>query len=76
MLFKKFLKKEVTVLHYILLSMSKIFIGLGIGIYIADYAAPFSLPLILIGGLVLLPTLNYLLTVEEKEEVKFEKKLK
>jgi hypothetical protein len=54
----------------------KLFIGVGIGIMVVSNALPYSIPLIIIGVLILLPTLNYLFRVEEKEEIVLKKKVK
>jgi ABC-type microcin C transport system permease subunit YejE len=76
---KKIIKKEVSVLHFLLLTTSKVLIGIGIGLIIATYfwfAQPYWYLLILIGAAILIPTLYNLMKAEEKEEITLEKKLK
>ncbi len=73
---KKIIRKEISLLHFVLLLTGKLFIGVGIGIMIASSALPYSFPLILIGVAVLLPTLYHLLKIEKKEEVVLKKKLR
>jgi len=76
MLNKKIIKKEITLLQFLLLITGKLLIGIGIGISIAYYALPYSIPLIIIGVLILLPIFYSLFRVEAAEEKYLEKKLK
>ncbi|MGM5484199.1 MAG: hypothetical protein ACQER9_04775 [Nanobdellota archaeon] len=76
---KKLLKKEMSVLHFILMTTGKLLIGIGIGLVVATnfwFAQPYWYFIILIGAIILLPTLYSLFMVEEKEEKILEKKLK
>ncbi len=73
---RKIIKKEVSLLHYLLLFTGKLFIGIGIGAIISAYALPFSFPIILIGVLILLPLTYYLFKAEKKKETELEKQLK
>ena len=66
---KKIIKKEISLLHFLFLLTSKLAIGVGIGLSFSDFALPYSYPLIMLGTLILLPTLNYLMK-EERNEVK------
>ena len=70
---KKIIKKEITILHFFLLATGKLFIGVAIGIMIAQYALPYSFPLLVLGAAILLPVL-YSLFKEENEEDKILRK--
>lgn len=79
MLNKKIIKKEISVIHFILLLISKLLIGMGLGIIIASqfwHAQPYWYILIIVGAIILIPTLYTLMKCEVKEEVKLKKKLK
>lgn len=79
MLNKKLLKKEITLLHYLILSTSKLLIGIGVGIAIASYYfffQPYWYVLIIIGALMLFFMLYFLMKAEVNEEIKLEKKLR
>jgi len=73
---KKIIRKEIKLIHFILSTTGKLFIGIGIGILISNWALPFSIPLIIIGVLILLPTLHFLFKEEKEEEQDLKKKLK
>lgn len=80
---KRLLKKEVTVLHLLLIGTSKLMMGIGLGLIIASkfWYVPvhfhnFGLPLIFVGGVVLLITLYFLMKIEVKEETELESELK
>lgn len=79
MLNKKIIKKEVSVLHYLLLTTSKVMIGVGIGLGIASYylyLQPYWIIILVLGLAILLPTLYILTKIENKEEAKLQKKMK
>jgi hypothetical protein len=76
---KKIIKKEISVVHWLLLTTSKLLIGIGIGVIIAThfwYAQPYWYLIIIIGALILIPTLYDLMKFESKEEIILEKTLK
>ncbi|MGM5484505.1 MAG: hypothetical protein ACQEP1_01385 [Nanobdellota archaeon] len=79
MLKKKIIKKEISLLHFLLLLTSKIFIGIGIGLIISSYvwiAQPVWYIFIILGGGVLFYTLHHLMMAEESKESELEKKVK
>jgi amino acid transporter len=76
---KKLIKKEISALHWLFLTTSKLMIGIGIGMIFATYiwsAQPYWYLLILLGALILAITLYTLAKAEEKEEIVLKKKLK
>ena len=76
---KKIIKKEISILHFLVMTTSKLLIGIGLGILIVNYywfLHPYWYIIILIGSLILIPTLYYLTITEEKEEIKLKKELK
>ncbi|MGM5488845.1 MAG: hypothetical protein ACQESG_07900 [Nanobdellota archaeon] len=76
---KKLIKKEVTALHWLFLTTSKLLIGIGIGVIIATqfyFAQPYWYLIIIFGALIMVPTLYHLTLLEEKKEMKLKKKLK
>jgi hypothetical protein len=79
MLDKKLIKKEVSVLHFLLLTTSKLLIGIGLGLMIAShywFAQPYWYLIILVGAIILIPTLYKLMAAEEKEEIVLKKRFK
>jgi hypothetical protein len=79
MLDKKIIKKEISVLHFLLLATSKLLIGIGIGLVIAThywFIQPLWFLMIITGGAILIPTLYHLTKAEVREEVKLTGKLK
>jgi hypothetical protein len=79
MLNKKMIQKELSVLDFLLLTTSKLLIGIGIGIIVAThfwFAQPYWYILIIAGAAILIPTLYCLMVVEEKKEISLKKKLK
>lgn len=79
MLNKKLIRKEISVLQFILLFTGKVMIGVGIGIALASYylyLQPLWVIIIMVGLLILLPTLYFLTKLEAKEEIILKKKLK
>jgi type III secretory pathway component EscT len=79
MLNKKIIKKEISLFHFLLLTTSKLLIGIGLGLIIATYywfIQPCWFLIILAGGIILLLTLYHLMKAEEKKEVKLISKLK
>jgi len=75
MLNKKIIKKEITLLHYIMLTTSKLLIGIGIGIWIAQAGFPYTVPIIMAGVLILMPSLYFLFKEEKIIDEKLEKDL-
>ena len=76
---KKTIKKEISVVHWLLLTTSKLLIGIGIGLIIAThfwYAQPYWYLLILLGAVILIPTLYNLMKIEKREEIQLKKRLK
>ena len=76
---KKIIKKEISLIHFLLLTTSKLLIGVGIGLMIAThywYVQPYWFILILIGAIILLPILYYLMMTEGKEEIELKNELK
>jgi hypothetical protein len=73
LLMKRMIKREIRVVHFLLLTTSKILIGVGIGLVLASYfwfAQPYWYFFILIGALILIPMLMVLMkdeTVEERQ---------
>jgi len=76
LLHKKIIKKEISLIHFIFLTTSKLAIGIGIGIHISNVAFPYSYPFVVFGASLLLPTLIHLMKEERKEEIFLKKKLK
>lgn len=73
------IKKEISAVHWLLLTTSKLLIGIGIGIIIATHfwvAQPYWYLIILVGAVILIPTLYNLVKLEGKEEIKLKKRLK
>ncbi len=78
MLNKKIIRKEISVLQFILLLTSKLMIGVGIGLVLASYylyLQPLWMIIIILGLLVLMPTLYFLMKAEAKEEISLKNKL-
>ena len=73
---KKIIKKEISLIHFLFLTTSKLAIGIGVGASFSKVAFPYSYPLVVLGVSILLPTLIYLMKEERKEEKLLEKKLK
>jgi len=80
---KRLVKKEITLLHLLLIGTSKLIMGIGLGLIIAAkfwylpmHFHTFGLPLIILGGVVLLLTLYFLMELEVKEETELEHELK
>ncbi len=73
---KKIIKKEISLIHFLFLTTSKLAIGIGVGASISKVAFPYSYPLVVLGVSILLPTLIYLMKEEKKEEDFLKKKLK
>lgn len=73
---KKIIRKEINLFHYLMLTTGKLLVGMGIGTLIVQYAFPYSYPLIIIGALILIPSLYYLFRFEKKEEKTLKKKLR
>ena len=79
MLHKKVIRREVSLVHFLLLTTSKILIGVGIGIAFATrvyYVQPYWYLIILAGVMVMAPILYDLMKAETKEELKLKRKLK
>ena len=73
---KKLLKREISILHCILIFLSLGFIFTGILLKILVYALPYSLPFIIVGAVIIIPLMAYLMTIEEKKEIKLLKIVK
>lgn len=76
---KKLIKREISAIHWLLLTTSKLLIGIGIGVIFAThfwYAQPYWYLIIIIGVIILIPTLYSLMKMEDKEEIILKKKLK
>lgn len=73
---KKLIKKEISILHFILIFLSVGFIFAGILLKVLVYALPYSYPLIILGAVIVIPLFGYLMTTEEKEEIKLMKIVK
>ena len=79
MLNKKIIKKEISVLDFLLLTTSKLLIGVGIGLVIAThyyYVQPYWYLLVIFGAIILILTLYNLMKIEEVEEIRLKKRLK
>lgn len=77
MLKKKVIRKDVDVLHFMLMATSKLLIGVGIGLLIAVkfwYIQPYWALIILVGGILLFFTLYKLMSSEVKEESKLKRR--
>lgn len=76
---RKIIKKEISLLNFLLTTTGKLLIGVGVGIVIATHyyiVQPLWYILIVLGALILYFALKALLKAEEKEEKSLEKKLK
>ena len=76
---KKIIKREVSLIHYLLLSTSKIMIGIGLGLIIASYgwfAYPHFYMILFLGIIMLLPILLFLMKEEEEEEIRLKHHVK
>ena len=76
---KKIIKKEISAVHWLLLSTSKLLIGVGLGLIIAThfwYVQPYWYLMVFIGAAVLILTFYNLMKIEGTEEIKLKKKLK
>lgn len=76
MLSKLAIKREISLMHLLILLTSKLFIGISIGLMFSDFAFPYSYPLLLIGFLILGPALLKLFQEEVETDTSLEKKLK
>ena len=79
MLDKRIIRREISLLHFLLLLTSKLLIGAGIGMIIAThyfYAQPYWYLAIIAGALILAFTLYNLMKAEAKEEIELEKRVK
>ena len=78
MLNRKLIKREISTLHFLFLVTSKLLIGIGIGLVIAThyyFIQPYWYLWVIVGVVLLIPTLNYLMKEESQEELKLKKKL-
>lgn len=69
-------KIEISFLHFVFFLLSKLFIGIGIGLMLSGWALPYSFPIILIGVAIFLPTLYCWEKSDLGKEKKILKKLK
>jgi hypothetical protein len=75
----KIIIREISLLQFLLMTTSKLLIGIGLGLIIATnfwYAQPYWFLLIIIGAIILLPTLYSLMRIEGKKEISLIKKVK
>jgi len=75
---RKLIKKEISALHFLFLATSKLLIGIGIGLVIAThyyFIQPYWYLWIIVGVILLAPTLYYLMKEESQEELKLKRKL-
>jgi len=78
MLNRKLIKREISTLHFLFLVTSKLLIGIGIGLVIAThyyFIQPYWYLWVIVGVVLLIPTLNYLMKEESQEELKLKNKL-
>ncbi len=73
---KLMIKKEISLIHLLMLLTSKLFIGISIGLSFSDFALPYSYILFIIGFLLFLPNISFLFKEERIIEKKLKKKLK
>ena len=75
----KIIIKEISLLQFLLMTTSKLLIGIGLGLIIATnfwYAQPFWFILIIAGAIILIPTLYSLMRIEGKKEIRLMKSIK
>ncbi|MBU0456786.1 MAG: hypothetical protein ABH824_03370 [Nanoarchaeota archaeon] len=70
------IRKEITILHLLILLTGKLFIGLSIGLMFSDLAFPWSYPILFVGVLIFLPGIYYLFKEETEAEISLESNLK
>jgi hypothetical protein len=76
---KPFLKREITFLHFMLLATSKLLIGIAIGLILASsvwFVQPYWYLILIVGALILIPTLYVLMQDEKSEEDRLKKELR
>ena len=76
---KKIIIKEVSLIHFLLLTTGKLMIGIGIGLMIAShywYVQPYWFLVLILGLVILIPLLYRLMRAESKEEISLIKKIK
>ena len=73
---KLMIKKEITLLHLLMLLTSKLFIGISIGLAFSDFALPYSYVLFIFGFLLLLPNISFLFKEQRIIEKNLKKRLK
>ncbi|MBU1111849.1 MAG: hypothetical protein ABIG93_03070 [archaeon] len=71
MLKKIWIKREITLVHLLMLLAGKLFIGISVGMIISHVYLPYTYPLMALGILIFLPSLYYAF----KEERDLEKDL-
>ena len=69
-------KIEISFLHFVFFLISKLFIGIGIGLMFSDLALPYSFPIIVIGVMIFLPTLYCWEKSEQQKEKYILRRLK
>lgn len=70
---KSFIKKEITLFHFLMLTTSKLLVGAGVGLWIFHAGFPYTYPLIVIGAVILIPSLYFLFKKEKIKDEKLEK---
>lgn len=71
----RYLRREVSLLHYIMLLTSKIFILLSVILMAGNFGLPYVYPLMIIGIIVFMPSLYFLFQKEAEEERTLENKI-
>ena len=75
---KSFIKTEISIIHFLFLITSKLLIGIGLGVLLVTkvwFAQPYWYIIVLLGVLILIPSLYYLMKVEAKKEINLRKKI-
>lgn len=76
MLKKIWIKREISLIHLLMLLAGKLFIGISLGMVIAHVYLPYTYPLMAIGILIFLPAIYFVFKEERDLEKDLEKKLK
>ena len=75
MLNKYWIKKEISIIHLIMLITSKLMVAISIGSMVAGFTLPYSYLILLFGVFILVPALITLFKKEEKLEERLEHEL-
>lgn len=73
---KKALTYEVSVQHLGLLFLGKLLLGVGIGILVSQFVADFSIPLIILGVIIVVPALMVLIQKDAMKTSELESKIR